>query len=371
MVCFHFVFTGGRVPVAHERFFTKEHVQTHCFAASEVLAEQAVHCLELVSELSVAGLSYQFKGGNSLLLILPRAQRFSIDVDIATDETRERIDQCLDTIVASQGVFTRWEKRQHKTKPWLPIASYYLFYRSHFAVSADTEPSIMLDVQLRRSPYKTAMKPVVCAEVYESSAQVDLPLPASIVGDKLLTVGPYTLGIPVGKGKQAQRLKHVFDISSLLRCGPELDDIRESMLACVEHENSLQERTTDVQAVMIDTLKFCGSVAPFVTRPPRDSAFTDVLNENIEGLPQFAEHLFDAGYDWRRLQLDMSRVALCIAAVCTPAVNASAFDSAHNGARCDFLGSLSPDFLAQHPEARSNWEWVYQWLGYNPLEIPA
>ena len=77
-------------------FFSKFHIETNRFNAPATLAEEAVHCLELVAELVEAGLDFQFKGGNSLLLILPEPKRFSIDVDIATDEPRERIEECLD-----------------------------------------------------------------------------------------------------------------------------------------------------------------------------------------------------------------------------------------------------------------------------------
>ena len=151
------------VSFANSRYFTKEHIEAHKFDAPACLAEQAVHCLELVAALKEYGLEYQFKGGNSLLLILPEPARFSIDVDIATGESVEKIVETLDRIVDSGSVFIRWEKRQHKTKPGLPISSYYLFYRSHFDESG--ESNIMLDVQMRNSPYETELKPVVCGDL--------------------------------------------------------------------------------------------------------------------------------------------------------------------------------------------------------------
>ncbi|MBD3392879.1 MAG: hypothetical protein GF418_12305, partial [Chitinivibrionales bacterium] len=298
------------MPVGNERFFTKEHIQAHVFGTSTVLAEQAVHCLELVASLSRAGLGYQFKGGNSLLLVLDTPLRFSIDVDIATDEPRERIEECVDRVVRDYGAFTRWTRRRHKTKPWLPIASYYLFFDSHFASPDDA--FIMLDVQLRRSPYTTGMKPVACGDIYTADAQVELPLPSSIIGDKLLTLGPATLGIPVGKGKEAQRLKHVFDVSTLLGMHPDLHDIRRSFHACMEHENSLQETKMSVTEVLDDTLAFCGSVARY-ERPPEVAPGTaSVLAENVTGLAPFADHLFAREYSWQQLQKDTARAAACI-----------------------------------------------------------
>lgn len=355
------------MPVADSRHFSREHVETHTFNASSELAEQAIHCLELVAELSTEGLSYQFKGGNSLLLVLDRPRRFSIDVDIATDSSREEIEACLDRLVERHGVFVRWDKRQHKTKPWLPIASYYLYYRSHFSDSSDT--NIMLDVQLRRSPYRTERKKVVCGELFAAEADVELPLASSIIGDKLLTVGPYTLGIPVGKGKEAQRLKHVYDVSALMATGPDLTQIRESFEGCLEHENSLQERKSDSREVMLDTVAFCASVALHEDKPAPSPDHSRVLAENIAGLDAFAAHLFEPGYGWRNLQLDTARVAYCIAAVCSPSVDAASFAAALRGALRGSEELLPKAVLAANAEARTWWARTAQVLDKNPFGL--
>ncbi|MBN2188848.1 MAG: nucleotidyl transferase AbiEii/AbiGii toxin family protein [Chitinispirillaceae bacterium] len=304
------------------RYFTAEHIEKHRFNAPAGLAEEAVHCLELVAEMVEAGLQFQFKGGNSLLLILPEPKRFSIDVDIATDAPREKIEQCLDAIVSRYRVFKRWEKRQHKTKPWLPIASYYLNFDSIIKHGAET--SIMLDAQLRRSPYKTEKRPVACGELYKSETLAELPLPSSIIGDKLLTLGPNTLGIPVGKGKEAQRLKHVFDVSRLLAVRPSLAEIRESFFACLRHENEIQERRPTADEVIADTIAFCRSVAPYAELPP-EKDLSPVMSENVRGLPLFAGHLFDAGYSWNHLRRDTERVGACVEAIQNNAISDQGF----------------------------------------------
>ncbi len=297
--------------IADKRYFSREHIEKCAFNTSSFLTEQAVHCLELVAELVECGLSYQFKGGNSLLLVLDEPKRFSIDVDIATDFSKEKIEEVLDALVQKYGVFTRWERRQHKTKPWLPLSSYHLYFNSLFEEGDDV--SVMLDVQMRRSPYKTEFKKVTCGDVYKSDTLVELPLPSSIISDKLLTLGPSTLGIPTGKGKHAQRLKHVFDVSRLLRLKPDIAAVRESFKACLEQENDLQNTRYTVAEIVQDTLAFCWSVALHNEKPISSNSV--VLDENANGLIPFSLHLFDRGYEWENLQADMARAALCISAV--------------------------------------------------------
>jgi len=352
--------------VAHQKYFSKENIEANKFNASPELAEQAVHCLELVSELVDAGLQYQFKGGNSLLIILNTAKRFSIDVDIATNTSVEEIEKILDLLPEKYGVFTEWKKRQHKTKPWLPISSYYLFYRSQFTDSQKT--SIMLDVQLKESPYQTELKQVTCGELYISTSKATLPLPASIIGDKLLTIGPCTLGIPLKKGKEAQRLKHVYDVSTLLKTTPDLDEIRDSFSACMEQENKIQKNGYNSRAVMLDTIKFCGSVTAHHEQPDHIETLPDMLKENVVGLHPFAEHLFESNYDWKKMQIDMARAALCITAVCLVTVPHEEFRQALEQPESISESPLLPqETLPENSEARRYWNQISSWLGRNPL----
>jgi hypothetical protein len=340
------------------RFFTREHIERSRFNAPASLAEEAVHCLELVAELVEAGLKFQFKGGNSLLLILQEPKRFSIDVDIATDEPRERIEACLTSFTGADRIFKRWEKRQHKTKPWLPIASYYLFFVSR--IKGGIESSVMLDVQLRRSPYRTAMKPIACGTLFESPLQTELPLPASIIGDKLLTLGPTTLGIPIGKGKEAQRLKHVFDISRLLATQPSLPSIRESFAACLQHENEIQDRGKSVEEIVQDTLSFCRSIAAFEIAPSEESV-SPIVGEIVRGLPAFAGHLFDEGYSWIDLQRDMARVTLCVAAIHREAITDEQFAEAFNPGGISGVGEAARGFRRVKEEICHYWEIYAEW----------
>jgi hypothetical protein len=313
------------MPCANEKYFSKEHIESHALNASFVLAEQAIHCLELVAELSWANLSFQFKGGNSLLIILKEPKRFSIDVDIATDEDISRIEEILNKIVEECGVFIKWTKRTHKTKPWLPLSCYYLFYKSLYAKEEDS--FIMLDAQLTRSPYETREIPISCKDFFKTIIKAEVPLESSIIGDKILTLGPNTLGIPLGKQKEAQRLKHIFDISLLLETKPSLTKIRESFVACVNHENKLQNKNITANQILADTLLLCKSVLEYKTMPKSDMHISPLCKEHLAGLNDFASHLFFKGYDWEYLRKDAAMVGLCIASICNLDINDEMFIS--------------------------------------------
>lgn len=287
--------------------FAAEHIERHRGDASPVLAEQVVYCLELVAQLEAAGLPFMFKGGNSLLLLLDEPRRFSIDIDIATDADREDVAAVVEKITNEAGVFNRFTRREHKTKPWLPMISFHLYYPSHF-VDDPEEAFIMLDVQLRLSGYPKTRKAICCGELYRSELEATVPTVASLIGDKLLTLGPATLGIPLGKKKEAQRIKHVCDVATLSRLSPRRPEILAALEYCLKQENDLQRSTHTLPATLADTLLYLASPAVW-PQPPSPRNIPDRLDELVRGREPFAEHLIARHYPWERMQEDLARVS--------------------------------------------------------------
>ncbi len=72
------------------------------------IMEKMIYALSLVEQLAQTDLSFTFKGGTSLLLILPEPRRFSIDVDIVTTESREKIEAIL-TAICTGDIFSKFE----------------------------------------------------------------------------------------------------------------------------------------------------------------------------------------------------------------------------------------------------------------------
>jgi hypothetical protein len=339
-----------------ESFFRESHIISSTFNTSKALTEQALHCLECVAQLNEVGLNFVFKGGNTLLLILEKPERFSNDVDISTDESIEKIEQCLTKITGNNSVFKKWEKRQHKTKPWLPMTSYYLYYVSLFTPTESN--TIMLDVQLKKSKYPTVFKPISCGRLFISNITTELPLPSGIIVDKLLALGPFTLGIPLNKNKEAQRLKHIFDISRLLNTKPSLTQIRNSIEVCLEQENQFQKKSSTLETIIVDTISMLWSSVS-----PQDTfkwGIKEIYNEHKQGLQPFSSHLFQNNYSWSQMQIDMSRVALCIAAAGNKQVTDSEFLQA---LEAPFnTGSLPFPILLNNPKARNYWEAASLWV---------
>ena len=288
-------------------YFRRSHYDAHAGVAPPHLCELVVHCLELVSQLRHQGLAYRFKGGNSLLVLLEDPQRFSIDVDIVTTTSKEALTQTVATVATECDVFTRWEARAPKTKPWLPLISFKLFFESEY--QPPDESYVMLDAVLEPPPYPGVFKQVRCGSLYESDVHVEVPSVSGLIGDKLLAIGPATLGIPLGKGKEAQRLKHVFDVATLSRHGSDPAAVSQSVAACKKQEEAIQGREYTWEEIVRDTKEFCsGPLADAAPPPVGDLDPDSYYFEVVKGFDDFRRHLFRTEYTWDLFRSDCQRV---------------------------------------------------------------
>ena len=60
------------------------------------------------------GLNFIFKGGTSLVLLLDEIKRFSVDVDIITEEDKEMVETVLNKIIENQDLFKKVEENIRK-----------------------------------------------------------------------------------------------------------------------------------------------------------------------------------------------------------------------------------------------------------------
>lgn len=297
--------------LGHEACFTKDHFEAHKGVAPAYLCELVVHCLELVSQLAHRGLEFRFKGGNSLLVLLEDPQRFSIDVDIVTLASKEEITSKVDAVVRECRLFTRFEVRQHKTKPWLPMISYKLFFESCYQPAE--ESFVMLDAVLEPPPYAGVRKAVQCGPIYRSVHEVELPSISGLIADKLLCIGPSTMGIPLGKKKEAQRLKHVFDVATLSRQHHDLAAVVKGLAGCMEQENRIQKSSWSLPDVVADTSRFVGEPLRHESKPEAASLEPgSYLDEIVRGFDEFRTYLFRTDYTWSRFREDCRGVQVVL-----------------------------------------------------------
>lgn len=231
-------------------------------AANLQLLEKTIGALYLVENLSNNGLDFIFKGGTSLVLLLNDLKRFSVDVDIITEESREKVLECIENIVKSNELFTRYEenKRDNSASQRMKLQHYKFFFQS---ATDESEKYILLDVAYEDNKYPEIItKNIKNVKLkITSDSIVKLPTIDSILGDKLTVLATKTTGISYDSNKELELMKQLYDVDKLFNESENVKIIRESFIAIANRElkyRNLYEVTYD--DVLDDIEDFCKDI---------------------------------------------------------------------------------------------------------------
>lgn len=223
------------------------------------LLEKTIGALYLVQSLVNSGLKFIFKGGTSLVLLLNEIKRFSVDVDIITEESKEKVNECLQNIIQSQDLFTRYEenKRNNSASQRMDLQHYKLFFHS---VTDESEKYILLDVAYEDNQYPVTINHKIICEKLDifSESSVEIPSIESISGDKLTVLAPNTTGIHYHSDKELELMKQLFDVDKLFNQLEDVSIVRESFINIANREIHYRNlKDISYEDVLADIQEFC------------------------------------------------------------------------------------------------------------------
>lgn len=210
-----------------------------------------------------------------MLLILPEPKRFSIDVDIITTESQEKIESILEQI-CREGVFLRYELDEYRSnKSGVPKAHYQLTFYSQWE---NVEKSILLDILFEEHGYPAIVSTPIVNEWIKTDntpLMVSIPTIDSITGDKITAYAPNTTGIKYkieySNGgiteKQMEVMKQLFDIGILFDRLSNLDHFKQSFINTSQKEIAYRPELTitqyDILNDIINTSLLIASLGKF------------------------------------------------------------------------------------------------------------
>jgi hypothetical protein len=225
------------------------------------LIEKVIYALTFLEQLSLNDLNFVFKGGTALLLATETPKRFSIDIDIITEEPENKIKEILEKI-SQLDVFIRWEDdNDRKHTPDALIGHFKIFYKS--VVDGHEEP-ILLDLLYTPNPYpETKEYPINHKWLVTSGKDTAVVLPTfeAILGDKLTAFAPKTTGILYSKNRPVEIIKQLYDISFLFDRIADLNVVKESYARVVREEIGYRKLNIDAEEVLKDTWNACYTLA--------------------------------------------------------------------------------------------------------------
>ncbi len=231
-------------------------------SANLELLEKTTGALFLVECLVNEGLDFIFKGGTSLVLLLDEIKRFSVDVDIITEEDKEKVNMLLKQIIEHQDLFTRVEEniRENSASQRMDLQHFKFFFDSS---TDNSEKYILLDVAYEDNKYpETATRKIKCSKIKVSSdLEVKLPSIESVLGDKLTVLGTKTTGISYDSQKELELMKQLYDVDKLFDNAQNMSIIKESFINIATREiNYRKLREITYEDVLDDIKDFCEDI---------------------------------------------------------------------------------------------------------------
>ena len=252
------------------------------------IIERTLYAFGLLEALRQVGMDFIFKGGTSLLLLLPKPRRLSTDIDIVVDPGTD-VDGFIEK---ASHIFPFLEKEEQ-----LRLGNNQIVKR-HFKFTYNSPVRkgplyILLDVLFEENHYERLIEKEIANELLISEGKnltVSLPSVDCMLGDKLTAFAPYTTGIPIRQNKDMEVIKQFYDISTLIDSIEKFEDVRKTYFSVSKAELGYRGNTFTPEQALNDTIQaaICigskGKVAP------------DDFPSYIKGTRDIVNHIYERGF---------------------------------------------------------------------------
>ncbi|OGO81903.1 MAG: hypothetical protein A2Y21_07955 [Clostridiales bacterium GWC2_40_7] len=185
--------------------------------------EKAIAALYLLECMVKSGLLFVFKGGTSLLLVMQKVYRLSVDIDVVVDSKENEATYLpyFEALVKNNELFSRFEKDERDNESFSNTYHFKFFYKP-FADEGE-ESYILLDLYCGPNPYEELLEVEISSEVLcaaGESIRVKVPSVNCLLADKLTAFAPETIGIPLSaepgkRPKRVEAIKQMYDVGNL------------------------------------------------------------------------------------------------------------------------------------------------------------
>ncbi len=281
--------------------FSKEWILTLRSSKNKIdpgLCEKMILALGLLELLALQKFDFVFRGGTSLILLIEEPQRFSIDIDINTEISKNDLENILNHIPGT--IFSRFEEHVRKGNS-IPKAHYKFFFQS---VVNSREDYILLDVLFHKHSYPVTVQTPIRSfwiDTEEDIVNVNTPTLESILGDKLTAFAPNTTGVPYKASKSMEIIKQLFDIGRSFDLVNDFSIVRDSFLSVVSQEISFRENSFSYEDVLIDIIETSLMISYF---PNSNTGNEEKTRELLSGLKSFST--FPIVYNYRVIEMIIS-----------------------------------------------------------------
>ena len=264
------------------------------------LLERVIYAFGLLEAIKKVGLTFCFKGGSALLLMLEHPRRLSTDIDIIVEPGTD-----IDDYISKAGdIFPFIDAEEHIRIGQNNIEKRHFQFKYHSPHSG-RDVVILLDVLFENIQYSAVAERPIRNELLLTEGDdltVTVPDANSILGDKLTAFAPHTTGIPFGVSKELEIVKQLFDCSSLFDVMNDYNAVRDSYNHIVKSEMEYRGLFLSPDEVLKDTIKGCLCVAS------RGQMYADEYSYFKDGIARIRNHILGGKFSGEIAGVHASKV---------------------------------------------------------------
>lgn len=294
--------------------FSEEHIRQiqNENRRDPLLIERTLFAFGLLEALVKVGLQFTFKGGTSMMLLLPKPMRLSTDIDIVVEPGTD-----IDAYIEKAKVifpFKDGGEQERKKKGSMEKRHFMFVYDSH--INAPDTLYILLDVLFEENHYQSLTQREIKNDLLLTEGDnffVTVPTVDCILGDKLTAFAPHTTGIRFGK-KNLEIMKQFFDVSALIDEFSDFDCVSDTYRAISETEIAYREIDCTPEQALSDTINAALCIGT------RGKVGEEDFPNYLEGTKRVTNHIFTKGFSMEkasRLAPKVIYMASCLL-TCTP-----------------------------------------------------
>lgn len=238
-----------------------------------------------------ANLSFVFKGGTALSLLLGEITRFSTDIDIIASVGFEA---SLIAAVEKKAFpqFHTCEKDLSRPETGIRKSHYKFYYHS---IYTGKNANVLLDIVYEKMPFSNLLPFQVSNSLLHTSepyAFVKIPCIDELLADKMTAFAPETIGILYTKNRHTEIIKQLVDIAKLSERSHQIDLVAStySTISEIEIEHRNGDGLFTPQICLEDSIQTCALLV-FSDATETDEHFRFLLS-GIDGFGAFVTKTF-------------------------------------------------------------------------------
>jgi hypothetical protein len=305
-----------------------------------VLLEKCVYAMELLGSLADSGFPFVFKGGTSMLLLLPinALRRLSIDIDIVSEEPELVSETGLSEIVRN-GIFLRCEE-DVRGEQRLPKRKHFKFW--YHSECSEREDYVLLDVLLEQNLYSAITQCRVGTELIptERDILVSIPTIDALLADKLTAFAPSTVGVKLTDDSNMQVIKQLSDVAVLFQYATDITQIRDTFARICDAEIGYRGGNLSRQNVLEDIVATSCLIAMHNLKgEPKSNK--DQARLLFGGAKKLTQHLIGGTIAIEEMKVFASRAAAIAELVANPSASVLLEDIRFDVGHINELGEIT------------------------------